>query len=187
MSMPDGRISCTACDYHGFIVFRRITLAYHFADGATVHGHRGIRWCNECRNPCDAEGAQPAIEPLQIELDALNSTFATPGYRAKRWIARLLGQGAGTLEVRADDLRGQIRLAQTRGDECRCLTCGSANTQLLNFDDDGVCNGFQHHCGGHLRLEPVDMDAPRFNYGRETIHLDETGQRIQLGTSSEGT
>ena len=187
MSMPDGRLSCTACDYRGFMVFRRITLAYHFADGATVHGHRGIRWCNECRNPCDAEGAQPAIEPLQIELDALNSTFATPGYRAKRWIARLLGQGAGTLEVRADDLRGQIRLAQTRGDECRCLTCGSANTQLLNFDDDGVCNGFQHHCGGHLRLEPVDMDAPRFNYGRETVHLDETGQRIQLGTSSEGT
>ena len=71
MSMPDGRLSCTACDYRGFMAFRRITLAYHFADGTTVNGHHEMRWCNDCRNPRDAEGAQPAIEPLQTELDAL--------------------------------------------------------------------------------------------------------------------
>jgi hypothetical protein len=29
-----------------------------------------------------------------------------------------------------------------------------------------------------LLLGPPDMDAPRFNYRRETIHLDETGKRI---------
>lgn len=181
MSMPDGRLSCTACDYRGFMVFRHIALAYHFADGTTVNGHREMRWCSECRNPRDVEGAQPAIGPLQVELDALNATFATPGYRIKRRLSRLLGQGAGTLEMRADELRGQIRLAQTRGSECRCLTCGSASTQPFNFDDEGVCSGFQHECGGRLRLDPVDMDAPRFNYGRETIHLDEAGQRIQWG------
>lgn len=105
MSMPDGCLRCTACVYRGFIVFRRITLAYHFADGAAVHGHRGMRWCNECRNPRDVEGAQPTIEPLQIELDTLRATFATPGYRVKRWVSRLLRQDAGTLVVRAVELR----------------------------------------------------------------------------------
>ena len=179
MSMPDGRLSCTACDYRGFMVFRRITLAYHFADGTTVNGHREMRWCSDCRNPRDAEGAQPAIEPLQTELDALNATSASTGYRIKRWVSRLIGQGADALQIRAEELRGQIRLAQTRGNECRCLTCGSARTLPFKFDDDGVCSGFQHACGGRLRLEPVDMDAPRFNYGRETIHLDEAGKRIQ--------
>ncbi len=98
--MPDGRLSCTACDYRGFMVFRRIALAYHFADGTTVNGHREMRWCSECRNPRDVEGAQPAIGPLQVELDALNATFATPGYRIKRRLSRLLGQGAGTLAGR---------------------------------------------------------------------------------------
>ena len=179
MSMPDGRLSCTACDYRGLLIFRRITLAYHFADGTTVNGHREMRWCSDCRNPRDAEGAQPAIEPLQTELDALKASSATPRYRVKRWFARLFGLGADDLQKRADELRGQIRLAQTRGNECRCLTCGSARTLPFKFDDDGVCSGFQHACGGRLRLEPVDMDAPRFNYGRETIHLDEAGKRIQ--------
>lgn len=179
--MPDGRLSCTACDYRGFMVFRRITLAYHFADGTMVDAPREIRWCSDCRNPRDAEGAQPAIEPLQTELDALNATSASTGYRIKRRVSRLLGQGADVLQNRAEELRGQIRLAQTRGNECRCLTCGSARTLPFKFDDNGVCSGFQHECGGRLRLEPVDMDAPRFNYGRETIHLDEAGQRIQWG------
>ena len=182
MSMPDGRLSCTACDYRGFLVFRRITLAYHFVDGTTVNGRREMRWCSDCRNPRDVEGAQPAIAPLQTELDALNATFATPVHRIKRWGYRLFGQGADTLQMRADELRGQIKLAETRGNECRCLTCGSASTQPLKFDDNGVSSAFQHECGGHLRLEPVDMDAPRFNYGRETIHLDEAGQRIQWGS-----
>ena len=179
MSMPDGRLSCTACDYRGFMVFRRITLAYHFADGTTVNGHREMRWCIDCHSPRDVEGSQPAIEPLKTELDALNATFATPGYLIKRWCYRLLGQGADTQQMRADELRGHIRLAETRGDECCCLTCGSARTLPFKLDDNGVCRGFQHECGGRLRLEPVDMDAPRFNYGRETIHLDEAGQRIQ--------
>ena len=179
MSLPDGRLSCTACDYRGLLVFRRITLAYHFADGTVVNGHREMRWCSDCRNARDVEGAQPAIEPLQTELDALNATFASPGYWIKRWVYRLTGQGADALQARADELRGQIRLAETRGDECRCLTCASARTLPFKFDDNGVCSGFQHECGGRLRLEPVDTDAPRFNYGRETIHLDEAGKRIQ--------
>ena len=84
MSMPDGRLSCTACDYRGLLIFRRITLAYHFADGTTVNGHREMRWCSDCRNPRDVEGAQPAIAPLQTELDVLNATFATPVHRIKR-------------------------------------------------------------------------------------------------------
>ena len=179
MFMPDSRVSCAACDYRGYMVFRRIALAYHFADGTTVNGHREMRWCTDCHSPRDVEGNQPAIEPLKTELDALNATFATPGYLIKRWCYRLLGQGADTQQVRADELRGHIRLAETRGDECRCLICGSARTLPFKLDDNGVCSGFQHECGGRLRLEPIYMDAPRFNYGRETIHLDEAGQRIQ--------
>lgn len=181
MSMPNGPLSCTACDYRGFLVFRRVALAYHFADGTTVNAHREMRWCSDCKNVRDTEGTQPEIAPLQTELDALNATFSTSGHRFKRWASGILGQRACTLQTRADELRGQIRLAQTRGDECRCLTCGSADTLPFKFDGDGVCSGFQHGCDGHLRLEPPEMDAPRFNYGRETIHLDEAGKRIPWG------
>jgi len=177
--MPDGCLSCTACDYRGFLVFRRITLAYHFADGTTVDAPREIRWCSDCHNPRDTEGSQPALEPLQTELAALKASSAIPGYRVKRWFARLFGLGADDLQKREEELRGQIRLAKARGDECRCLTCAGVHTLPLTFDENGVCTGFQHDCGGHLQLEPPDMDAPRFNYGRETIHLDESGRRIQ--------
>lgn len=186
MSMPDGRISCTACDYRGFMVFRRITLAYHFADGTTVDYLAIFDGAAIAATPVIRRAVNQHLSPCRPNW-TLKASSATRALGVKRWFSRLFGLGADDLQKRADELRGQIRLAKARGDECRCLTCGSANTQLLNFDDDGVCNGFQHHCGGHLRLEPVDMDAPRFNYGRETIHLDETGQRIQLGTSSEGT
>lgn len=178
MSMPNGPLSCTACDYRGFLVFRPITLAYHFADGSTVSAKREMRWCRGCGNVRDTEGSQPAIAPLQTELDALNATFSTSGYRFKRWVSGIFGQSACTLQTRAVELRGQIRLAQARRDECRCLTCGSADTLPFKFDDDGVCSGFQHECGGRLLLGPPDMNAPRFNYRRETIHLDETGERI---------
>lgn len=122
--------------------------------------------------------ANQRLPPLQTELDALNATFSTSGYRFKRWASGIFGQSACTLQTRAVELRGQIRLAQARRDECRCLTCGSADTLPFKFDDDGVCSGFQHECGGRLLLGPPDMDAPRFNYRRETIHLDETGKRI---------
>lgn len=178
MSMPNGPLSCTACDYRGFLVFKPITLAYHFADGTTVHTNREMHWCSACRNVRDTEGTQPAIAPLQTELGALNAMFSTYGYRFKRWAFGILGQRACDLQTRADELRGQIRLAQTRRDECRCLSCGSADTLPFKFDDDGVCSGFQHACGGRLLLGPPDMDAPRFNYARETIHLDQTGKRI---------
>lgn len=154
MSMPDGRLSCTACDYRGFMVFRRITLAYHFADGTTVDAPRDIRWCSDCGNPRDTESSQPALEPLQAELDALKASSATPRYRVKRWFSRLFGLGADDLQKRADELRGQIRLAKARGDECRCLTCAGVHTFPLTFDENGVCTGFQHDCGGHLKLAP---------------------------------
>ena len=115
----------------------------------------------------------------EAELDALKASSSTPRYRVKRWFSRLFGLGADDLQKRADELRGQIRLAKARGDECRCLTCAGVHTFPLTFDENGVCTGFQHDCGGHLKLDPPDMDAPRFNYGRETIHLDEAGKRIQ--------
>jgi hypothetical protein len=179
MSMPDGRLSCTSCEYRGVMVFRRLALVYHFADGVTVNGHREIRWCIDCGNPRDAERAQPAIGPMQAELDALNAARTTLSHRIRRWFSEKIGQGEDALQIQADHLRGQIRLAQIRGNECRCLTCGSTMTQPLQFDEDGVCNEFAHQCGGRLRLEPVDMDAPRFNYRLETIHLDQAGKRIQ--------
>ncbi len=185
--MPEGPLSCTACDYRGYLVFRRIVLTYHFADGTTVDGSRELGWCCDCRDARDVEGAQPAIAPLKTELDMLHATFATTGYRIKRWFAELFGQNACALQMRAIALRGQIRLAQTRGNECRCLTCGSARTLPFDFDDEGVCRGFQHECGGRLRLEPVEMDAPQFHYGRETIHLDEGGRILQFGFAYPNT
>ena len=65
MSMPDGRLSCTACDYRGFMVFRRITLAYHFADGAKVDAPRDIRWCSDCGNPRDTESSNQRLNPYR--------------------------------------------------------------------------------------------------------------------------
>ena len=71
------------------MVFRRITLAYHFAD--KHHGRCTTRYSmvQRLRNPV-MEGSQPAIpEPLQTELDAL-ATFATPRYQVKRWFSRAI-------------------------------------------------------------------------------------------------
>jgi hypothetical protein len=64
-----------------------------------------------------------------------------PRYRVKRWFSGF-GLGADDLQKRADELRGQIRLAKARGDECRCLTCAGVHTFPLTFDENGVCTGF---------------------------------------------
>ncbi len=121
---------------------------------------------------------------MQTELDALVTTAASAGYRLKRSFSRLLGAGDDDLQARAAELRRQIRLAKAVGNRRRCLTCGSVDTRNFEFNEQGVWISFVHACGGHLRLVPDEPDAPelpRFNYRPDTLHLDEDGNRIDVG------
>ncbi len=181
MSMRSDHLGCTGCDYEGFLVYRSVTLVYHFADGTKVKWSRDIGWCMACNNVRNLEGSPPAVVPMQTELDALIATSASAGYRLKRSFSRLLGAGEDDLRARAAELRGQIRLAEALGNRRRCLTCGSHDTRHFEFNEHGVWTSFAHSCGGHLRLAPDDPDAPespRFNYRPDTLHLDEDGNRI---------
>jgi hypothetical protein len=104
MSMRSDHLSCTGCDYEGFLVHRPINLVYHFADGTKVKSSRDIGY--RCDNIRDLEGGPPAAAPMQAELNALMATSAAAGYRLKRSFSRLLGA--------ADDDQGESgRTAQT--------------------------------------------------------------------------
>ncbi len=181
MSMRSDHLSCTGCDYEGFLVHRPINLVYHFADGTKVKSSRDIGWCIGCDNIRDLEGGPPAAAPMQAELNALMATSAAAGYRLKRSFSRLLGAADDDLQAKAAELRRQIRLSSAIGNRRRCLTCGSVDTRHFEFNEQGVWTSFVHACGGHLRLVPDEPDAPelpRFNYRPDTLHLDEDGSRI---------
>jgi hypothetical protein len=178
MSTTPRKISCTGCDFEGYLRYRPLKLVYHFDDGTEVRSHRAFGWCFTCDCVQDLEGKLTALSELESELTGIQATQGRAGHRFKNWLSGLTGQRDDELAERAQELAEQIKLGKRRGDRCRCLRCGSAETQVCDFDDMGVWQGFVHHCGGQLALEPTDPDAPRLSFRPETIHLDEDGRRL---------
>ena len=171
MSMAAGRIACTGCDFEGFLQYRPVTVVYCFDDGTEVEASREFAWCMDCDGIRDVEARSSAVAPLQVQLAALRTVTAGRGYRLKRWFSDLTKEKPHEVEADIARVEGHIKLALRKGERCRCLRCGSLATHSLA--------GFVHRCGGTLRPEPSDPDAPRFSYRPETICVDEDGRLLR--------
>ena len=90
--MPDGPLSCTGCDYRGFLVFRPITWRITLPTAPRLVPI--VKCVGAGVAEMSAIPRQPTSDcPPQTELDALNATFSTPsGYRFKRWASGILGK-----------------------------------------------------------------------------------------------
>ena len=170
MSMVWGQISCTGCDFVGYLQYRPVTVIYRFADGTEVKAYREMAWCMTCDGIRDVEDRPSSIASLEAELAQLRDLTASRGYRFKRWFSELTGGQASEEEKKMTVIKGRIKLSLRQGSRRRCLRCGSEDTHPLM--------GFVHHCGGTFRPEPIDLEAPRFTYREEMIYLNEDGRVI---------
>jgi hypothetical protein len=173
--MASGHVTCSGCDFEGYLQYRPVTLIYRLDDGTEVESFRTKGWCQQCENISDIEGKVDQ-EPLRAKLAELQLKA--------RSMSSLIGNAFGKLVGRTDNVKNdianiqrQLQLAHTQDERARCLKCGSENTIPIAFNHQGVWTGFVHDCGGQFKLEPTDPEAPRFSYRPETIYLDQDGFR----------
>lgn len=178
MSMASGRVTCTGCSFHGFLQYRPVRVVYRFPDGTEVEAARTFGWCAHCRNIRDIEFHLSAHYQLRERLEELRRQTQTAFFRIRDTLDRLLGSRANKVKEEVEEIESKLRLVETRRSNPRCLVCGSEDTKPLSFDDQGMSKDLIHECGGRLRLEPPDPDAPEFSYWPETIRLDPEGRRL---------
>lgn len=174
--MASGQVSCTGCDFRGYLQYRPITLIYRFNDGAEVQSHGSMGWCDDCNNIRDIESTVDQ-KSLLIRLAALQAEVGSWSFLIGNAFGKLMG-GTDQAKQEIVEIQGQLRLAQNQGNRTRCLTCGGEHTHPIAFNRQGVWQDFKHGCGEHLKLDPFDPEAPRFSYRSETIYLDQDGLRI---------
>jgi hypothetical protein len=90
-------------------------------------------------------------------------------------LGRLLGTGDSLKKEELTTLEQLMRIARRRRSRSRCLSCRSEQTHALSFDEHGLSAGFTHECGGRLRREPADQNAPRVHFRLERLRLDVEG------------
>lgn len=177
MSAASDKVTCTRCNFHGLLPYRPVRIVYRLPDGAEVKSARTFGWCARCNDIRDIELGLEA-QPLRERLEVLRRRTQTISFRIQCALDKLLGGRANEIEEEITDTERQLRLAETRTSKPRCLMCGSEDTIPLSFDEQGLSKNYIHECGGHLRREPADPDAPRFFYNLETIVLDPEGRRL---------
>jgi hypothetical protein len=69
------------------------------------------------------------------------------------------------------DLRSGLKIAKSRNNSPRCLSCGESGAESLN--------DHTHICGGSLIEVDASSDEPIFSYAPITIYLDYEGRNIQ--------
>lgn len=184
MSMASNSVSCTNCDFKGVKQYRPVSLVYRLADGTEVKTGRIFGWCAQCRKIKDIE---PSFDASQIRsrLEELRKRGRSPSQFIGHALDKMLG-GRGDKDKMEEmaNLEGQLRIAELRKSMPRCLTCGSESTQYVSFNEKSLSNNFVHECGGRLKLEPADLNAPRFSFKSETIQLDIEGRRFQQARPS---
>ncbi len=176
MTFAHAGITCEKCSSRWFRQTRSVTLVYQLPDGAEVKSWRVSGWCGHCKDICDIEATFDAGK-MRADLEALQSKTRSKSFIISNAFSRLFGSQSTELYEQITVLKRKLWVAETHICGPRCLVCGSTDTQPLDFDVDGLSIGFIHDCGGRLKLEPTDPDAPRFSYHPETIYLDVEGRR----------
>ncbi len=175
MSMTNGIVLCTGCDYLERVVHRPITLIYQLPDGSIFTTSRNFGWCNSC---CAVRDNESEFD-FQINNPNIHQlTEKTKGffYFFRNLVNRVLGGNSGEFDE-LKNLRVALRIASGRKSHSRCLNCGQ--------DDVKSLGQIVHHCGGSLYFGKGDPDAPRFSYKPEVIFLDMEGRVGQLQSPEE--
>lgn len=188
MSMNSARVVCTGCDYQTREMYRPIRVQYQTAEGNITETSCTKGWCYSCDGYSDIEHLNSAEfqqqhvaqeherDEILVQLEQLScGLFWRWRHRSAR---RQLKYELETLDKSIGTLRQLLEMLANRRAKARCLKCWSDKTVPISFKaDNGLAEGFQHQCGGYLRLIQ-DWQGPRFNFGVTTYTLNPEGELI---------
>jgi hypothetical protein len=178
MSLPDSIIRCTGCDFLQIVATQPMTVQYRLDDGTLIPGRRQLGWCDDCEGIRTIEALEDRSQ-LTANIARQERRLSSAGSRTVGAIGRLFRKPAACNEdAQVSSLKLRLRLLDSRTSPERCLACGGTRTKPLRFSSTRSSDGFQHSCGGVLRLLEQDEDAPLIARIPQHITLDSEGRRI---------
>jgi len=181
MSLPIAQITCTGCDFRAPVHPTIVTLEYLLDDGSRIQAGRRVGWCYSCNTIVEIEDADAkelavdiknAEDSLRIHLDLQSQD---PSHLIESFpISRIIEWDQNDLE----NARKFASIIAERKSPARCMSCWGTETKLLRFNEDGVCDDFQHSCGG--QLEHHCGEGLRIRYKETRFLLDMEGRPLEL-------
>ena len=189
MSTDSIIIHCSGCEYRYHEIFVPITIKCTIGDEIATYDHT-TAWCTHCATIRYIEFL-PDLDELQFEYDrrvrplsaqpvpkSADCRFGSskPLLRSRRY------------EGNITELKKRIIWRQARHAPPHCLTCGTADITLVDFEaisgSELISTNFRHSCGGALVIDYKDDPGIRFfEFDESVVWMDIEGNRLN---DSEG-
>ena len=173
MSIRNTSIRCTSCDFESMLVHRSISLVYQLPDGEEFIAGRRFGWCHSCNGIRNIEPDFSHYSNSGQRVAELNRIVRSTKFRVWKIFDRLLGRPQSPEESELHELQMGQKIASARKASPRCLSCESIEVVEVLGTPAHV-----HSCGGRLVAGSRHVNAPRFNYRHETIHLNYEGLKV---------
>ncbi len=191
MSTDSIFIHCNGCDYRHLEVFTPITIKCTIGDEIATYDHT-TAWCNQCATISYIEFL-PDIAELQFEYDRrVRPLSAQPVPKSPDCI---FGSSKPLLRSRRyggniKDLKNRINWRQARQAPPHCLTCGTADITLVDFESingsQPISKNFRHSCGGALVIDHKDDSGLRFfGFKKSVVWMDIDGNRLDVSEETD--
>jgi len=185
MSLAPKGVTCSGCGFSQQIVRAPVTLRYPLPDGGRATAYRSEGWCPRCESIQDVEEL-PDVQELQHSI--ADYERRVQGGRLDRIKDRLGRPPSNERELAHRELarlEDTLRWRRSRQSPPRCLGCGSADWQAVDWvsDEHGGHSNishtelFRHTCGGRLRR--VTEPNLRFHCRPTQIVLTPEGQVLR--------
>ena len=190
MSTDSIIIHCNGCDYRHREVFAPKTIKCTIGDEIATYDHT-TAWCNQCATIRYIEFL-PDLAELQFEYDRrIRPLFAQPvpksadcRFGSSKPLLRTRWYGGSIKE-----LKKRITWRQARHAPPHCLTCGTADITLVDFESingsEPISKNFRHSCGGALVIERKDDSYLRFSFFESVVWMDIDGNRLDVSEETD--
>ena len=192
MSTDSIIIRCNGCEYRHHEIFAPITIKCRVGDEIATYDHT-TAWCNQCATIRYIEFL-PDLAELQFEYDRrVRPLSAQP---VPKSVDCRFGSSKPLLRTRRyggniKDLKNRIIWRQARHAPPRCLTCGTTEITLVDFEEISgsqlMSKTFRHSCGGALVIDHKDDPGIRFcGFEKSVFWMDIDGNRLEVSEEKDG-
>ncbi|MFZ4860376.1 MAG: hypothetical protein ACOYL3_28800 [Desulfuromonadaceae bacterium] len=184
MSTDSIIIHCDGCEYRHHEIFVPITIKCRVGDEIVTYDHT-TAWCNQCATIRYIEFL-PDLAELQFEYDRrVRPLSAQPvpksadcRFGSSKPLLRTRWYGGNVKELKNRIIWRQARLAPPH-----CLTCGTADITLVDYESingsELISKNFRHSCGGALVIDYKDNPGIRFcGFKKSVVWMDIGGNRL---------
>ena len=191
MSTDSIFIRCNGCDYRHHEIFVPITIKCRVGDEIATYDHT-TAWCNQCATIRYIEFL-PDLEELQFEYDRrVKPLSAQPipksvdcRFGSCKPLLRTSRYGGNITE-----LKNLITWRQARHAPPHCLTCGTTDITLVDFEaisrSELISKTFRHSCGGALVIDYKDDPGIRVcGFKKSVFWMDIDGNRLDASLEKD--